>query len=525
MGRFHKLTAPLLALAILLSGCLRDPSGTPDSPDTPDAPDSPSVTPQTPETVSRADNVFSVNYDPDESLNPFTATNVYNQQLLGLVYEGLFELGGDLAPRPVLCRDYETQDGIRYTFALKEGVRFHNGAALTAADVVYSINEARNSAKYSSRLDGISYAGVGEDGQVEIHLKRADYGLPALLDIPVVPEGTAQEETPPGTGPYRMGVSSLTVFTGHRDYAGNIPGNIYLKEIAVDQLAESFSERDVDLLCYDPNGGAKLNIHVVHETRYYDTTDLLFLGFNCAAKVTSDTLVRRALVRLVDRDTIADEIYGAAARKSAFILSPALGYYDDSDATGYGYSRRDFQRLAMIAGLEDTDSDGNLEYLTDVFSLRFIVNSESETKLAAARRIATDMRNMGINVTLDELTFAQYQSALRSGNFSLYLGEVRLKADFDLSALFTGSLNYGKITDPEYRELINAYLSSPEGERQEAADALDLYAAEDAAILPILYKQSLVLTHLGVIQGIDPGLSNIYSGAAGWTVDLSAGRS
>lgn len=522
MFPLKKLTAALLVLALTLTGCAVDrPPEVEEPEELP--PETPVADVVTPETYSKADNVFSINYVRSASLNPLKGTNIYNDQLFGLVYESLFELTSDLRFKPVLCEDWSTEDGIHYLMSVKEGVRFHDGTLMTAEDVIYSINEARNSPKYSSRLDMISYAGVGEDGRLDIRLKRSDYQFPAVLDVPIIKSGTGEEETPPGTGPYRLMGSYLAAFASYREELDSVPKTIYLKEISSAMLAESFSERDIDLLGFDPVGGLNLNIHLVHETRYYDTTDLLYLGFNCSGRVVNDILVRRALLRIINRDAIVSDIFGSAARRSTFILNPALGYYDDSAQGGYNYSRTDFQRLCLVAGLEDTDLDGYLEYSAAPFTLRFIVNTESEAKLSAARRIATDMQNMGVNVTLDELTYDQYEAALKSGNFAMYMGEVQLKADFDLTALFSGSLNFGKITDTEYQRLNDEYLSATEDTRQQAAEALNMYVAEDTAIVPILYKQRLVLTHLGVVSGAEPSQSNIFSGFASWRVDLKGG--
>ena len=120
---------------------------------------------------------------------------------------------------------------------------------------------------------------------------------------------------------------------------------------------------------------------------------------------------------------------------------------------------------------------------------------------------AADMETAGIRVEVVSLPYSQYLSALSAGDFHLYLGEVRLRADLDMTALFSGSLNYAKLRDSRYNELMDAYLASPEESRRDAARELSVYVAEDAAIVPILYKQRAVLTHAGVVSGARPGPS------------------
>ena len=565
--KYSKLAALALALILLLTGCEEmvlpfgqnrptEDTGTDTGPGGRDT--------TAPETLpggdgyTKADNVFSVNYNPQGSFDPLNGTDYYNEQLFGLLYEGLFSLSSTLTPEPVLCESLETQDGVTYTLTVRGDVYFHDGTRLTAHDVVYSLNTARASAKFSTRLEDI--ASVSETGELtaQIKLKNANYMLASLLDVPVikdpafaaqppVPAGDTTGDTsgaddttgdttgdtspaqtaaptfsgPVGTGPYYYSGGKLAAFTGHRDYKAGSLQVIYLKEVATGDMADSFADRSIDFVGYDPTGNDKLNIHMVHETRYYDTTDMVYLGFNCKSGPTRDVYVRQALMRLVNLDAICSDVFENAARRSVFAISPALGLVSDRDEAGYGYSRQNFNRLALGAGLEDRDGDGAIDYLGAPMTLRLVVNYETSGKVEAAQRIVTDMRNMGINVVLVSMTFDNYQRALQRGEFEMYLAEVRLKADFDLGVLFYGKYNYGGADGSTYRPLVREFLAAPDQEtRSAAALALDLHIAEDACIVPIGYKQRSVLTHVGVVEGVDPSQSNLYRNVLGWKVNL-----
>lgn len=515
-----------LALALLLSACLQPPPPEATEPGGQDTGEAtapvetlpPAQVPQ--EGSSRADSLFSVNYDSSASMNPLTGTNLYNEQLFSLLFEGLFALSPDLKPEKVLCESFTVTDGLLYHIELKAGVLFHDGTPLTPGDVVSTLRAAARSSKYAQRLADLESVTVSGDTGVDIRLKRANYLLPALLDIPILKAGAGDDADPVGTGPYMRSGQLLTAFPSHRDYREDSLRTIYLKEISAPALTEAFLERIIDLVDYDPTGSDVLNIHMVHESRYYDTSQLLYLGFNTSAPVVSDVLARRALMRLVDRESISGEIYSGAARPSPFILSPALELYDSAQTAGYGFSRQDYQRLAVSAGLEDTDEDGYVEYNGSAFTLTLLVNSDSPRRVEAAERIAADMENVGLRVEVASLPYNQYVNALKAGDFHMYLGEVRLRADLDLTALFSGSLNYSKLQDAQYGVLMDAYLGSDESARRQAAYDLDIYVAEDAAIVPILYKQRAVVTHVGVVAGARPSQSGPFLGALSWTFDL-----
>ncbi len=520
-----KSILPALALALALTSCVQalpadtgetGPAGETTGP-------IPVTTPTAPaqEGSSMADSLFSVNYNASRSMNPLEGTNVYNDKLFGLLYEGLFALSPTLEAENVLCQSFTVKDGVLYHLELRPGVLFHDGTPLTAADVVDTLRAAMRSSKYGPRLSDIESVAASGDMAVDIRLKRVNALLPALLDVPILKSDELKADHPVGTGPYRYAGDRLSVFTSHRDYTPQSLRTVYLREVSDDALAEAFSERVIDLLDYDPNAPGSLNIHMVHERRYYDTTQLVYLGFNTASGIGSDRFVRQALSRLVDREAIAGEIYGGAARPSPFILSPALGLYEESDTAGYAFSREEFYRLAAPAGLEDTDEDGYLEYNGSAFTLTILVNSDSPARAEAAGRVASDMAGVGIRAQVTSLPYDKYIAALGSGSFDLYLGEVKLRADLDLTALFSGTLNYSKLTDDRYGLLMDAYLAAGSDERRDAARELGAFVAEEAALVPVLYKQRAVITHMGVVAGARPSQSGDFRGILTWRFDLS----
>ena len=73
-------------------------------------------------------------------LDPHKVTAFSSFAVIGQIYDGLFELNSDLQLEPALATAYEvSDDGLTYTVSIREGVKFHNGRDMTAADVVWSL--------------------------------------------------------------------------------------------------------------------------------------------------------------------------------------------------------------------------------------------------------------------------------------------------------------------------------------------------------------------------------------------------
>ena len=195
-----------MALLLLLTGCQRAPAPpvtgtggetgqeTQTQPEA-TAPAQEDDVPRPGESAVKADGLFSLTYSPEGSLNPLTGTDYYNEQLMGLLYEGLFALDGELSPEPVLCESFSTEDGQTYALKIREGVRFHDGSLLDTDDVTYTLNIARRSPKYSARLEDIDSVGVSDDMTVTVRLKRVNYAFPAVLDVPIIKNGSADDSS------------------------------------------------------------------------------------------------------------------------------------------------------------------------------------------------------------------------------------------------------------------------------------------------------------------------------------------
>ncbi|MBQ9857915.1 MAG: hypothetical protein IJO77_02830, partial [Oscillospiraceae bacterium] len=291
--------------------------------------------------TARADDKFTLRYTSDEPINPFRCENVYNDAVASLIYEGLFKVDQQFKPVPVLCSEYSTDDGISFYFDIIE-TEMHDGSMLTAADVIYSINQARMSSRYMMRLSNIAYCVTdGADG-IYIELWEADRSLPALLDIPVIKEGSVDSDTPAGTGPYYYnsvgGNPGLSPFKGYRDPEAKLMDRIYLDNLDDGLLEERFANYTIDCIWEDTAGERPANLYSDHEARYYDSTILQYIGFNSSTPVFNDPNMRRAVYYAVNREQILNDVYDGYGQVANLALNPSYYLYSEEWEEGYGYS-------------------------------------------------------------------------------------------------------------------------------------------------------------------------------------------
>lgn len=497
----RRLFALGLLLALFLSGCGRTAQTTP----SPQASPTPSSAPE--------ERDFALAYFPDASLHPVMGSSRTNLAVGSLVYQGLFELDNTFTPHGVLCASFSvSEDELTWTFTLADAA-FSDGTPVTAADVVSSLELARSSQLYAGRLRDVRQITAGEDGSVVITLSQPNGALPALLDIPILRD-RGDGSMPLGTGPYAYAEDGGPLRLARQASApDSAPEEISLIPIqGPDELIYAFDAGEVSLVVSDLTGSTALGYSSGYEVFDYPTTTLLYVGFQTGSGPCRDAAVRRAISRSFDRDTVAGSLLAGHAAATCLPFSPHSALYSAAHEEAGGYNAAGAEDVLAQAGYT-LGEDGLLYSGRTALELTFAVNTDNSFKLAVAEYLAGQLAELGFSVHLQKLAWDDYTAALEGGNFDLYLGEVTLTADFDLSALLSrsGELNYGGYASGEADSLLSQLrASSEEGARAQAAAAfLDLFQA-DAPLAPLCFKNHSVLTQWRAVSGLEPTRQNPF---------------
>lgn len=494
--KFRTLTNLILSAALLLSAAGCSPSAAPDASSQPDASSSvqsPSEEPPIP---------FTLPFYADDPLNPAQSQTRANTALASLLYEGLFTLDDSFTAVPVLCEDYSVDpDGLTWNFTLRQGVTFSDGTPLTGQLAAQSLTAALSAgSRYASRIPALRSV-TGSQTTVTIQLTSPNGALPTLLNIPITKDSSAR---PLGTGPYKLTSEngSYSLVPRSDRWQSSTPPFDSIQLFAVqqtDDLIAAFDSGDVTLLDADLTGTNSLGYSGSYEVWDYNTTNFIYLGFNTIKGYCKDPLVRQALSRGIDRDSITTIPYARHAVPSSLPVHPDSPLYDQALAIQDSYAPN-----LLVAFLDSHPAPST--------PLTLLVNSENSAKVAAAQYVAYQLESAGLRVTVKKLPWESFLSALSAGNFDLYLGEVLLTADFDLTALLSssGSLNYSRWQDPQTDLLLAAMRSASSDARAASANTLYQHLLEQAPIAPICFKYGCVLTQWGRLSGLQPRPNNIF---------------
>lgn len=274
-------------------------------------------------------------------LDPHLVT-AFNSVLIvqSTIYEGLTALDTSLAVVPGLAQSWDvSEDGLSYTFNLRDGVRFHDGSEMTAEDVAASIRRVQSTeiaSPLASRIDTITEIEIIGPQTIRLTLS-APYAplLSSLAGIAIVPatfeaEAEALQQNPVGTGPFRFAEWQPNAFIRLErfdDHAGEVPS---LDSVRFQFVPEA-ATRQVGLVSGEYHllpgidAATALQLSAQPTITLHEKRDLGYslVGMNVTRGPLGDPRVRRAVNMLVDRQEIIDgALFGAGV--PAGPLSPAL---------------------------------------------------------------------------------------------------------------------------------------------------------------------------------------------------------
>lgn len=511
-----KALALLLALLICLTSCApapEEPDVLPEASQTqerePDArAETPDEEPEREEETSPTEG-FTIGYYVNMGLNPYTCDNTVNQALIGLLYEPLYSITPEFEAERCLAESCVKTGEDLWTLTIRKNIFFWNGEELGAEDVLYSLEQAKGSSSlYADVLTPMEELKVTGEDTLTFRWRENRGDLSLLLEIPIVRKGTARDELPMGTGPYQpiLGESGLTSLTVNGSWwqQKDLPAEkigLYAAE-ASDLLIYGFERGEITLVASDLTDPDSLGYSSQYEAWDYPTSHLIYLGCNTSSGPCRDRELRQALQGGMDRETIVQRLLSGHGVAAALTFLPDTVCYDS-------------QLAALYA---EPDTEGLTQWAGE--NLTLIVNADSSFKVTIAQFIAANLNEAGLSVQVEELSWTAYEGAVKGGDYDLYLGEVKLPADFDITSLVgkNGSLNYTNYYDQAVEQALTVYRQSSDEQRPAAGNTLSQVLAQEAPIIPICFEEHSVLTGWGKVEALSATQSDLFYGFEDWVL-------
>ena len=371
---------------------------------------------QTPEERATAGElVVGIAQDLDDSLDPHKAVAAGTKEVMFNVFEGLVKptSEGDLIP--AVAEKYTvSEDRLTYTFTIREGIKFHNGDAVTAEDVVYSINRCAAATETGvvqvEAFSIIQSIEAVDERTVTITISEPSNEFMSYLTIAILPaDYTEQDTAPVGTGPFKFvsrTAQDSIVMEKNEEYWGT-PAKLNKVTFKIienaDSILMSLQSGAVDLFAHlTSTQTSQLGDEFYVAEGTMNLVQAMYL--NNAEKPFDDVRVRQALCYAIDKEAIIDLAFDGYGSPIGSSMYPAFGkYFDDSLADYYTRDIGKAKSLLAEAGYPDG------------FSMTITVPSNYQPHIDTAQVIVEQLKEINVTAEIQLVEWGTWLSDVYSG--------------------------------------------------------------------------------------------------------------
>lgn len=387
-----------------------------------------SNTSTTTEVKVREDFNVALNAQPP-SMDPLMTVGNVTAEVANCIFEPLYVMDANYEPQPLLATDYEvSDDGLTYTFTLKQDVKFHDGSAMTAEDVVASMQRwvSLNSRAQALFADGV-WAKVSDD-KVSFTISQAASDVLIVMSnyqqfAAIMPKAVVDAATDTGvtdfigTGPYAYNEwvqDQYVHLTKFADYHGGGQGkasgyagqrqaqaeDLYF-QIATDASTRvnALTKGQYDVIDSIPTSSYETLKSNSDVTLYTNTGGYLCVYMNTTANGQLNQTLRQAVEYAINCDDMLKSVYGSADlyTKDYGYMNPNMSQWKVDGGADY-YDKYDIEKAKQL--LVEGGYNGE--------TIQLLTTGDYEQMSKGTEFVAEALRQIGVECNINSYEFAKY---------------------------------------------------------------------------------------------------------------------
>jgi len=485
----------------------------------------------------RQSNVFVIALsDNVKTIDPIGSPSVdaASERVRSLMFNSLVKKDEKFDYVPELASKIDrSEDGLTFTFTLRDGVTFHDGRPFTSADAKYTLDTvlASTFAKAASFFEG---SGANRKAYVKsveapdahtlvIRLNSPWTGLlPNLVAIAIIPKDSyeSQKTHPLGTGPFRFKSydqsQQVVDMEANPKYWDGPPQITALRARVISDSNALQAELQTGRVDIAPL-----------PTSLSPDSNLNLLTFNTTEPPLDNVKVRQAIAYAINRESMIRDLVLGQGKIAHSILPEESWAYTPGQT--YHYDPAMAKKLLDEAGFRDPDGDGPQMRFSKPIIFRISGSSGAARQYSGV--IYNYLREVGIPVTIETSELNTLFDLLRRGQFQMTYGQWvggnqdpifyrDLFATSEIPSETRAARNRSRYSNPELDRILDEATNT-----YDHAKAAPLYAraqeivSRDVVVFPLWYQANMVIAKKSV--------GNIHinaSGDWGFVKDLTVGK-
>jgi peptide/nickel transport system substrate-binding protein len=448
---------------------------------------------------------------PIETFDPRVSSDSAAERMRQLMFNGLTRKNEKFDPVPDLAEKFETSPDYKtFTFYLRPNVKFHDGRALSAADVKYTFEtmmaKGFKSAKRAELERELSSIDLDPSNPLKIVFRcnTACPGLPNMvLPVGIIPSNSSEQQAkrPVGTGPFKFDgyTEDQEVLLSAFDQYFEGPSDV--KRLSV-RIVPDNSTRESELR----KGSADLAINADFDpvtveglqkapglkVDILDGTNITHLGVNLQDPILKDRRVRQAIAYAIDREAIIRDVLRGQARPAHSVLPPGQWALEPNVAS-YPYNPDAAKKLLDEAGKVEKNGQPRLKITLKTSPLSI------SRKIGEA--LQEQLRRVGVEIELQPLERQKLNQDMAEGNFQLYLNTLVggnqstdiFKFAYGSKSVPPNGQNRSRYNNPLVDKLIDESQTASRERRKEIFSQIQKILAEDLPQIYLWYPATIVV--------------------------------
>jgi peptide/nickel transport system substrate-binding protein len=368
-----------------------------------------------------------------QAFNPVTNTHFSTQDVeRNMLFTPLIQFDEKLNPRPYLAQSWVMTGDTGVTFKLHQDVKWHDGKPVTAEDVKFTFDLAKNPKTTSGLVGSVYLTQVKSATVIDPHTIHFGFEAPhaqALEDFwwsplpkhllgSVTPDQLAQHpfnRNPVGSGPFKFRewrpTQSLTL-EANPDFPQSMGGPPKLQRVVFRVIPEATTlvtellNGTADVIGWTllPDQATQVRNQKTFTLNHFPSREFYYVGWNNEKAPFNDAAVRRALSMAINKPRMIQGLLGGFGQPASGVIPPWSPMYTDVSA-GDRFDPAAAKQALAAAGWRDTNGDGIVEKNGQPLRFRLLTNSENRLRQDIAQYVQQQLRAVGADAQVQTIEF------------------------------------------------------------------------------------------------------------------------
>lgn len=481
-----------------------------------------------------------------QGFNPISTSNITAIDVIQqMLYTPIIRYDEELTVQPALATSWELED-TSVVFHLRTDLKWHDGQPVTAEDVKFSFDLAKNPETASligaAYLSLVDHATVLDPATVRFHFSSPhaqaleDFWwspVPKHLLEKVPPASMAQapfNNNPVGNGPFRF-VSwqrnQQLALEANPDYPKDLGGRPYLDRVIFRVIPEPTTmltellNGSVDFIGYTllPDQAAQIQNQRGVDLRHFPSREFTYIAWNNTRPQFSDPNVRRALAMAINRPQLIQALMHGFAEPAVGMIPPWSPMYTEVPPIPFDPAQA--KQLLAAAGWTDANGDGIVEKNGQPLRFTLLLNATNGMHSDIATVVQSQLKQVGVEARIQTSEFQSLLKQYRGRDYDAVISNWTLDTfKVDPTPLFScaearkpGSANRTGFCDPAIDRLIEQGVRSTDPTAAKATWAEFTRQLQQRQPITFLFWSE-------DLAGFGPRLQNVVTDARGKLVNI-----